>query len=209
MSTNADRFASVRAALGRGHAGAVVPPPQLDEKLIRTVAPHEDLVSLFVARAREMSMDVDMATRAHLQEQLATFLISHSFRRIARCRSPLLEPLELPGESRAWTDMELVDLYDCDCGITDAECAVAETGSIVIRPGPVHGRGISLIPIAHAVVVDSRQIIPDMVDLMDLLSRDPADRVIITGPSKTGDIEMNIVTGVHGPNLVKVFVLTD
>ena len=66
------------------------------------------------------------------------------------------------------------------------------------------------MPMYHVAIVEVSQIMPDMMDLFERFARDPnrSNAILITGPSKTADIEMNVVTGVHGPNVVKAFVLT-
>jgi L-lactate dehydrogenase complex protein LldG len=97
-----------------------------------------------------------------------------------------------------------------DCGLTDAAYAVAETGSVVIRPGPGHGRAISLVPVHHVVILEPANFLPDLLDLFERLETDGlpgSGCVLITGPSKTADIEANLVEGVHGPRVVKAFVL--
>jgi L-lactate dehydrogenase complex protein LldG len=87
--------------------------------------------------------------------------------------------------------------------------AVAEVGGLVIRGTDRHGRAISLVPRVHVAILESKLLVPDLVDLFEKLSREPEpfNSVIITGPSKTGDIEMILVTGVHGPGIVKVLLL--
>ena len=67
----------------------------------------------------------------------------------------------------------------------------------------------SLLPPVHIAVADVDQLLPDLFDLFGRLSRQelPACVSLITGPSKTGDIELKLVTGVHGPGEVHV-VLT-
>jgi L-lactate dehydrogenase complex protein LldG len=93
--------------------------------------------------------------------------------------------------------------------VTEVDYAVAETGSLVIRHRPEHGRLLSLVPFVHVAVVEPKNFLPDLLDLMEVLRRDGVGSgvTMISGPSKTADIEMNVVTGVHGPNVVKAFVL--
>jgi L-lactate dehydrogenase complex protein LldG len=87
--------------------------------------------------------------------------------------------------------------------------AIAETGSLVIKSSAQHGRAISLVPIVHVAIVEAKNCIADLLDLMELLGKEGVGNnvSIITGPSKTADIEGALVTGVHGPGEVQVFIL--
>ena len=103
-------------------------------------------------------------------------------------------------------EMMLDALYDFDCAITDVHCAIAESGSIAIKPSANHGRGLSLVPMYHIALVEPSQILPDMIDLFAHLRDDP-DRgnvILISGPSKTADIEQALVVGAHGPRSLTV-----
>ena len=97
-------------------------------------------------------------------------------------------------------------LAHIDC---DVYAAVAETGSLVIRPNPHHGLAISLVPPIHIALVEPATIGPDLIDLLEKIRLEPhpPNVTVITGPSKTADIEGALVTGVHGPGLVQVFLV--
>ena len=87
--------------------------------------------------------------------------------------------------------------------------AVAAPGTLVIVTDANNGRGLSLVPMTHIAIVEPKNLLPDLVDLFERLGSNYPGRhaVMISGPSKTADIEMNVVTGVHGPNIVKAFVI--
>ena len=110
-------------------------------------------------------------------------------------------------EVRTWDRMTLDELYDFDAGVTDVYAAVAETGSLVIKHSPEHGRALSLVPAVHVAIVEPKNLVADLVDLFEKLGRDGGGATIITGPSKTADIEMDLVVGVHGPGKVEIFLM--
>jgi L-lactate dehydrogenase complex protein LldG len=94
-------------------------------------------------------------------------------------------------------------------GITGAAYGLAETGSLVMFASDTESRLISLLPPVHVAIFQVSRL---LVNLDELLSRlpDPAGltsaMVIITGPSRTADIEQILVRGVHGPGEVHVIL---
>ena len=101
-------------------------------------------------------------------------------------------------------------LDDVVVGITGAYAALADTGSIVVVSGPGRGRIASLLPPTHIAVVGAEQLSPSLAPFLTA-NPDVADvgtnMVVITGPSRTGDIEGTLVLGVHGPGDLHVIVI--
>jgi len=221
MDDGSDVLAKVRRALGRAGSSMHVPPPPpaLDEPIVRLVHTDIGLPQLFAKRAGEMKMGVTFVEPDEVAASVAWFLHDRKCKKIALPGSKLLDQLWIGDTLRRegfdvhrWDDpaMTLDALYDgFDCAVTDVQYAVAESGTLVIRPSAAHGRGLTLVPMYHVAIVEPRQFLPDMLDLFDRLATEPdrSNWILISGPSKTADIEMNVVTGVHGPNVVQVFVL--
>ena len=102
--------------------------------------------------------------------------------------------------------------FAADLGITGVDQLIAETGTIVLSARPGEPRSLSLLPPVHSAVAETSQILPDLFDLFsaNIWGEQPAPPsclTLITGPSKTGDIELRLVTGVHGPGEVHVVLI--
>jgi L-lactate dehydrogenase complex protein LldG len=120
-----------------------------------------------------------------------------------------------------WTHARLVPLphdeqrsrmFAADIGISGVTWAVAETGSIAMASGPGTERLASLLPPVHVAIVERHQLLPDLFDLFQKYDAKgggtmPSNLTMITGPSKTGDIELRLTTGVHGPGVWHVIVV--
>lgn len=207
----------ISRALGRpGPAADVPPPPTIEEPIVRLVHSDIGLSELFVRMAQAAAIGAELIEVHALRERLVGFLTDHDIKRAAMARSKLLDRLELRPAIQAggiqvktWDELTPDALYDYDCGITDAYAAVAETGSIVVRESAGHGRALSLVPPVHVCIIEPRVLLPDLVDLMARLRLEGCGSgvTLITGPSKTADIECTLVTGVHGPGEVRAFVL--
>ncbi len=102
-----------------------------------------------------------------------------------------------------------------DAGLTVADFALADTGTLVLFSAPGKNRSASLLPPVHVALVPASRILPELSSLIPRLPQD-ADAAesgsavsLITGTSKTADIELTLVRGVHGPGEVHVILLTD
>lgn len=102
-------------------------------------------------------------------------------------------------------------VFQADVGVSGVDFLLAETGSMVLMSRPEQPRSLSLLPPIHVAVAERRQILPDLFDLFAgggvRPEEAPACVTIITGPSKTGDIELRLVSGVHGPGEVHVVLI--
>ena len=100
-----------------------------------------------------------------------------------------------------------------DIGITGVDYAIAETGSAVLLPRKGISRVVSLVPPVHIAVVESGQVLPSLDELFTLRRQDFLNGDIgsylnlISGPSRSADIEYQLVTGVHGPGEVHMVLL--
>ncbi len=91
-------------------------------------------------------------------------------------------------------------------GVTKALRGLADTGSVLVADGGGHPLEASLLPEIHLVVLHESDILPSLEDAIHLI-RSSRSAVVITGPSRTGDIEMTLTIGVHGPGEVHVFLI--
>lgn len=104
-------------------------------------------------------------------------------------------------------------LLEAAVGITTADYALADTGTLVIVSGEEQHRLISLLPPTHVCVLDPARVLPSLTRLLAHMSSRfsapecaPKNLTCITGPSRTADIEQAITTGVHGPKSLHVIL---
>jgi hypothetical protein len=88
--------------------------------------------------------------------------------------------------------------------------SVADTGTIVVASGPQGAQDASLLPGAHVAVLSAQDIFPSLTDWLERGGRsllaERSSVTLITGPSRTADIEMTLTIGVHGPARLIVLV---
>lgn len=110
-----------------------------------------------------------------------------------------------PGE----TDRKEIspELLSAGIGITGADYAIANTGSLLLTAAVGRPRSISLLPAIHVALVRESQIVARLGQAYELLFKSPIASSInlISGPSRSSDIENDLAIGVHGP--VSVYVL--
>ncbi len=98
-------------------------------------------------------------------------------------------------------------------GLTGVDAAAAATGTLIVSTAPGKGRLPTILPPVHIAVLTLDQLVPHLEAWLarerandSPTLRDPANVALITGPSRTGDIEMIMVKGVHGPGILQIIV---
>jgi L-lactate dehydrogenase complex protein LldF len=117
----------------------------------------------------------------------------------------LLEELEKNGIGISFDNNPEVKV-----GITGVQAAIAETGTLAITSGIGHPATTSLLPEIHIAILYEKDIyenLPQVLHLQEIQSA--SSLTLISGPSRTADIEMTLTIGVHGPGELYVFCLMD
>jgi L-lactate dehydrogenase complex protein LldG len=118
-------------------------------------------------------------------------------------------------EVAVWRD--LADFREiagkADIGLSTAEWAIAETGTLVLEGGPGKGRTVTLLPPTYVALMPAERILRTVPEAIEKYAGGeagglPANVCFHTGPSRSGDIEMSLFVGMHGPGDVHV-VLVD
>lgn len=190
-------------------------PPQA----IRPVTPRAGddpaaLVAQFVAAAQALACQVHRA--AGEQEALAAVLALLQGESAIACWEP--EQIPLPGLQQALTEAGIERAAPGDAslrvGLSGVQAALAATGSIVLASGPGRYRAASLLPPVHIAVLRQSQIVPDLESWLAgqradgfTTMRQSSNIVIISGPSRTADIAMELVMGMHGPQQLHLILL--
>jgi len=211
----------VRLALGKSDDDARARAAAQAYLLARPRGPipamHADVVARFIERAGHMESTVErIASRDEIPAAVARYLdglalpaaIADQQAHVGVCW-PEFADLDWPGARLA---VEARPTLGNDrLGITGCFCAIAETGTLVLVPGPDMHTATALLPDTHVVILRAGDIVATMEDAFARVraARPDLPRAInlISGPSRTGDIEQTIVLGAHGPYRVHILVV--
>ena len=100
------------------------------------------------------------------------------------------------------------DIFRFDVGITTAQAAIAETGTLILDSTRERHRLVSLVPPVHIAIVDASKIYETLDEALTVIHKNEIGPAVtfITGPSRTADIELTLTVGVHGPQELYVIV---
>ncbi|MGB5748730.1 MAG: lactate utilization protein [Desulfobacterales bacterium] len=101
-------------------------------------------------------------------------------------------------------------LFTIDAGITSTAGAIADPGALILWPSEKEPRLMSLVPSIHIAILEADKIFSSFLEAMQKekwSTKMPTNVVLISGPSKTADIEMTLAFGVHGPRELIVLIL--
>jgi L-lactate utilization protein LutC len=212
-------IARLRARLAAGvpeNLAHPLPPPLDGIPLVRSdrLDP-SDIVASFIRNAeatRAVVHDRTVTDGQMPDDLLAELVDRHVVRRAVVSREPearyvgdrlrdlgvAVDPVSIATSSRA------------DLGVTSAVAAIATTGTLVQDSHVAGGRSVSLLPPVHLCVLPAERIAPTSAEVLRHLGDGrvlPSNLVLITGPSRSGDIEQIMALGVHGPLVVEIALL--
>ena len=237
MSSREAFMARVRQALHTGkephhaesaseHNGEAVSLVQEGEDLAARLQRELEGVGGHVARVRHAAEAAQYVTR--LAEEKGAEVV-------VRWQSDLLDTLEIddalqgvgtevhtaspPSEAEAADRrQELRDLLArADLGLSGVDAVIAETGTLMLQAQPGQMRGVSLLPPVHVAVARTDQVVATFADALRIVRQSGEDMQqnltscisFVTGPSRTGDIELKLTVGVHGPGEMHLILLDD
>jgi L-lactate utilization protein LutC len=201
----------VRTALGRSPGQAVPPPPPVRLRIPEIAL--DDRISLMRSRIEELGGKTHrVPTMEAVRALVAQTIEGHT---ALASNSPYLVECaisSLPGVTTGITDLAALreSAATVDIGITSADYALGDTGTLVMLSSPAEARLISLLPFHHVAIVPANRILTGLDELFTILpnpAQQTSSMVLITGPSRTADIELVLVRGVHGPGQITVVVV--
>ena len=177
-----------------------------------------DLARRFIAEGEALGATaVGVADAAGLADAILTALRQWGARRVMLARHPLLAGIGLDAapldwELQTWGDRDPAAtrayLSTCDAAVAVGLLAIAETGSVLLAAGPGQGRTLTVVPPCLLLVVPLSGVTPDLPSAFARLRTDtapvPPVVTLVTGPSRSADIENDLSIGVHGPGCVHV-----
>lgn len=184
----------------------------------------DDLIGQFEFELTRVGGRLHRATTGESAFQYVQQIISERrAKTILGCETGVIDGIDLPKrlaekgvEFVTETEREFIRTAAlADIGLSGVDYALADTGTLVLVAGKGQPRSISLLPPVHIAVLKPEQVIPGLNDLFPLLRSDTeagggdlsSAVTFITGPSRTADIELTLVVGVHGPQQLHVILV--
>lgn len=167
-------------------------------------------------RLADVSAELEVVPRKKLDEWFQGWVAAKEIKSVALSDEMIVG--ELLGSNAGVEFLQMPDAFDddwknaladADLGVTACVGVAVETGSVLLEAGESDRRAVSLLPWRHLVLATPDQLLPTVSDLMKRWQEvsGEGNAVFVTGPSRTADIEKELVLGVHGPQEVIVAVL--
>lgn len=177
---------------------------------------HGAQVDLFQAMAEELAATVTrVGGMDEVPQAIAAYLSQQNLpQRVRAAPDPALDAL--PWETAPLLSVERGRAVGTDeVSLTGAFAAVAETGTLMLHSGAAHPTTLNFLPDTHVVVLQASQVVGPYEDAWDRIRAKFGDGALprtvnlITGPSRTADIEQTIQLGAHGPRRLHIVIVED
>ena len=212
-SAREEILSKVRASLGRGPGSPVAPVPPTARVKPRAVGSTDAEIEQLLAEIGKLNgITRRLANRDGLKTALAELVKAEAVKKATLWSTPDLTAWDVTGTLTA-LGVEIVSpqankhlVADCELGVTGVDAALPETGTLLLRSSPERPRIVSLLPRVHLAILTRAALQPDLHQVFAEVKHDPYC-VLVTGPSRTSDIELTLTLGVHGPKSLYVWLL--
>lgn len=176
--------------------------------------PPAERLGLFMAMARESAAElVELQHRDELAAAVETWLADHGCRQLVVAGDEQLNDLDWSGNSPLVREQRPARVGD-EASLTCAFCGIAETGTLLLYSRQESPTTLNFLPDIHLVVLAASQVVGVYEEAWQKLRAATAGAMprtvnLITGPSRSADIEQKLQMGAHGPRQLVIFLLHD
>jgi len=221
-TTETDFISKIGKILGNDRNTTPIP----EKKKSIEIQTEQTIINKFIETAKKQNWSIHQAQSSNnVLTLIEKILIKTKAKNIVRTNEEIINKLDISKylESNNYKETIIFNkkpltsekiknfCSKADIGISSADFAIAETGSIAIIPGSNKSKMVSLLPTTHIVIIPPKLIINKLEELFlklpDIQKNSSIN--IISGPSRTADIEQTIVIGAHGPKEVHLIICND
>lgn len=186
----------------------VMPYPEHAQNDFRFKQSGDNLITEFKERFTELDGNYFYCGRSELAQTLKELITAQNWTNLY-CQTPgLINQSMLPASATIKTRLD----DEIELGVSDCECLIARTGTVVLSAAQASGRVLPVYAPVHLVITSVDQLVFDLDDALQRLQHKYGDQLpsaifFASGPSRTADIEKRLVLGVHGPKQVFLILL--
>jgi len=200
----------------RANRPAAAPTPAVYQKPLGW--DREQCIASFTERMQAVRGEVHRVGRGHWVDWINTEMTSRGLSRALIGRGAIAEQFannvsttfELTRYDQRIEEWKDTLFHQIDFAVTGTLGGLAESGSLVLWPGPNEPRLMSLVPPLHIALLDADRLFENFAQLIEKeewASGMPTNALLISGPSKTADIEQTLAYGIHGPKGLITLIL--
>jgi len=192
-------------------SASVIPFPKI---------PKPGNLELFIEKVVLAGAEVDrVSTSEQAKEKVQNLIQINSYKSVIASKEEIIKNLNIH-KMTSTLNIELFDwdkvkeyqkaVLKADIGITSCDYAIADSGTIVLEHKSSNPRMISLAPNHHLCIMKADQIVADRYSVVSAINTKPAltsAMTFITGVSRSADIALNLVLGMHGPRKVNIIII--
>ncbi|GGB82890.1 hypothetical protein GCM10011352_05890 [Marinobacterium zhoushanense] len=180
----------------------------------RAQLPHDACIKLFIQMAEESAAElIELQHRSELAAAVEHWLSENGLTQLVMASDENLQDLQWSGNGALVREERVAEAGD-EASLTNAFCGIAETGTLMLYSGPDSPTTLNFLPDNHLVALSASSIVGPYEEAWQKLRSTvgtelPRTVNMITGPSRSADIEQKLQMGAHGPRRLAIFLIRE